>query len=167
MNRSQLSSRPAVFVREYADQTLVNKTLRDARGVVQDRIAEYYASGLGILGRLLGNLDEELTGFSFETWREHAWHSGIALVAAQGNPKRPHVEALVESQATLLAKSTLLPNTRFAWLIEVLRQIEQMKPWFEPEFERLESAPHDVEPRKFVESDMVVVAPRQLPLERA
>lgn len=123
----------------YADHTLVNKALRDATGVVQDRIAEYYASGLGILGTLLGNFDEELTGFSFENAREHAWRSGVALVAAQGNPQRDQIEALVESQAKLLARTILLPNTRLPWLIVALRQIEQMKPWFEPVFERFET----------------------------
>lgn len=115
----------------YDDHTSVNRALREATGVVQDRIAALYASGLGILDHLLGDLDEEFTSFSFEAAREHAWNMGVALVNARTDPERLLLEASVERQATVLGRMILAPTTPFPWLMDLLRAIEQIKPWWE------------------------------------
>jgi len=115
----------------YEDHTAVNNALREATETVQERIASLYASGLGVLDHLLGNLDEGFTSFSFEAAREHAWNMGVALVTAQSEQDKMRLTTAIDRQATLVARLILAPNTPFPWLIEALRTIEQIKPWWE------------------------------------
>lgn len=115
----------------YEDHCLVNDALREATATVQDQISDYYASGLGLLDHLLGNLDEQLAQFHFEVAREHAWSSAGALHAASTNEQRSLVAGLIEKQAKMLAQTILTPNTHLPWLIDVLKHIEQLKPWYD------------------------------------
>ncbi|WP_406697678.1 DUF5995 family protein [Singulisphaera sp. Ch08] len=116
---------------KYQDHRAVNDALHVATGVVQDRIAALYASGLGILDRLLGNLDEHFTGFSFEAARENAWSMGVALATGDSEASRAQLEESIERSSKLTARMILSPNTPVPWLIDALRAIEQMKPWWE------------------------------------
>lgn len=115
----------------YRDHIAVNDALRETTETVQDRIAAMYASGLGVLDRLLGNLDEEFTSFSFDAARGHAWNMGVALVNVQTEPERALLTASISRQAAVVARVILAPNAPFPWLIDVLREIERIEPWWD------------------------------------
>lgn len=114
----------------YDDHTAVNLALRDAIEPLQERIAALYASGLGVLDHLLGNLDETLTGFSLTVAREQAWHHGAQLADADGEAQRTRLVTTIDRHATLVARLILRPNLPFPWLTDALRTIEQLKPWW-------------------------------------
>lgn len=115
----------------YADHTAINDALQAAIDIVQERIATLYASGLGVLDHLVGNLDESFTSFSLHTAREHAWNMATALVNAQTDTERDFHSRAIGRQSVLIARLILAPNTPFPWLIEALRAVERLRPWWE------------------------------------
>jgi hypothetical protein len=114
-----------------ADHTLVNQVLKEATDIVLQRIASYYAAGLGLLAYLLGDIGETFLGFNSAIAGEHAWQAGVALNAAATPEELEAVAAMIDAQAKLLARSMLFPNSHSPWLIHALRHLEQMKPWYE------------------------------------
>jgi hypothetical protein len=115
----------------YEDHTAVNDALRETTGIVQDRIAAFYSSGLGALDHLLGDVDEDLASFKFEAARAHAWEMGAMLANARDEGNAALVSLVIDRQAALVGRLVLAPNTPFPWLIEALRAIEQIRPWWD------------------------------------
>lgn len=115
----------------YEDHTAVNTALRQTTDRVQERIAAMYASGLGVLDRLLGNLDEDFSSFGFQKGREHAWNMGVALVNARTEEEARLLDATIDSQAVLVGRLVLAPNTPFPWLIDAMAAVERIEPWWE------------------------------------
>ncbi len=113
----------------WEDHTAVNLALVEATGEVQDRIAAVYASGLGVLDKALDGLDETLTGFSFVAARDNAWHMGVALVDI-GDVQRNQLRETIDRHASVVGRLVLALNTPFPWLLEALRAVERMKPWW-------------------------------------
>lgn len=117
--------------RHYADHTLVNAALRGATDTLQTCIANMYAKGLGVLDRLLGRLDEEFTLFSVEVARENAWVSAVALVDARAEAERQRAAATLEARAGAMARLILSGGEKAPWLLEAMRHVEQLQPWWE------------------------------------
>ena len=113
----------------YADHTKVNDVLDATTNAMQNRIAQLYARGLGVLDRLLGPIDELTASFSVHAAREHAWHMGVALTDAHGTPARASLATHIDRQAKLLARTFLIPNVTQPWLIEALREVERALGW--------------------------------------
>ncbi|MGH4019482.1 MAG: DUF5995 family protein [Pseudonocardiaceae bacterium] len=143
----------------YEDHTAVNAALRVATEEVQDRIAAMYATGLGVLDQLLGNLDEEFSLFSFQAAREHAWNMGAARVNARTELEQRLLTKTIENQSVLVSGLILTPNTPFPWLIEALRAVEQIRPWWN----HLGATPQAVE----LAAAPVVVPKPNVPTERS
>jgi hypothetical protein len=115
----------------YRDHIAVNAILHALTDQIQDRIAAMYASGLGVLDSLLGNLDESFISFDMQVAREHAWNMGVALTNARSDAERQLLAGAIENQAAVVARLILTPNVPAPWLIEALRAVEQIKPWWE------------------------------------
>lgn len=115
----------------YRDHAAVTAILRALTDEVQARIAAMYASGLGALDSLLGRLDERVTSFDMQVAREHAWNMGVALTNARTDAERQLLAGAIENQAAVIARLILTPNVPVPWLIDALRAVEQIRPWWE------------------------------------
>ncbi len=113
----------------YADHTKVNDVLDATTNALQNRIAQLYARGLGVLDRLLGPIDELAASFSVHAARENAWHLAVGLVASHGTPAHAALAANIDRQAKLLSRTFLIPNVTQPWLIDALREVERALGW--------------------------------------
>jgi hypothetical protein len=113
----------------YADHNLVNDALDSVINPMQDRIAQLYSRGLGVLDHLLGPLDEELSSFDIRVAREHAWEMGMALIRAAGSPTLSSLQDGIDRQATILSKLILFANVKAPWIIGALRSAEEVLGW--------------------------------------
>ncbi|MBI3448906.1 MAG: hypothetical protein HY049_08340 [Acidobacteria bacterium] len=115
----------------HADHTAINEALEKTTRPVRDRIEKIYAPGLAIFDKLLGPLEEEITSFSFEAAREHAWAEGVALVDAGSDEARRSRERIIDNQAQMLGQVILAPTTANPLLVEVFRHIEKNTTWWD------------------------------------
>jgi hypothetical protein len=115
----------------YADHVRVNAALRQGTDALQACIADMYAKGLGVLDRLLGRLDEEVTLFSVEVARENAWVSAVALVDGRADAQRQRMLATLDARAGAMARLILSGGDKAPWFLEAMRHVEQLRPWWE------------------------------------
>lgn len=114
----------------YADHTLVNVVLCEATDRLQDQVCDLYAPILRLLDLAGGRLDEALASFSVAKARESAWLTAVALANARDDGERTALRGGLNDRAAVLARLILSPNPAQPWLIEALRQVERIKPWW-------------------------------------
>jgi hypothetical protein len=115
----------------HRDYTAVNDALTTAITPVRAQIEKLYAPGLGLFDPLLDPLENELTSFSFEKAREHAWAEGVALANAQNEQERDDRLESIDEQSGVLAQLILAPTAENPLLLTLLRQVEQANPWWQ------------------------------------
>jgi hypothetical protein len=115
----------------YADHTAVNQVLQAAIDQLQDQVCDIYAPILRVLDFAGGRLDETLAHFSVAKARESAWLSAVALANARDDRERDGLRAGLNDGAGVLARLILSPNPLHPWLIEALRHVERLKPWWQ------------------------------------
>jgi len=96
----------AVFktVRRRFDHDQINRVLHDVIPAVQDEIAAHYGRLIRPLGRLLGNLDQQLTTYGLKTWRDRVWRNARCLLAAETDRERALVVHFIEQDALTIAR---------------------------------------------------------------
>ena len=91
-------------VRRRFDHDQINRVLHDVIPAVQDEIAHHYGRLIRPLGRLLGDLDRNLTTYGLKTWRDRVWRNARFLLAAEGDRERELVVHFIEQDALALAR---------------------------------------------------------------
>nr|WP_245302457.1 DUF5995 family protein [Symbiobacterium terraclitae] len=96
----------AIFktVRRRFDHDQINRVLHDLIPAVQDEIAAHYGRLVRPLGRLLGDLDQQLTTYGLKTWRDRVWRNARCLLAAETDRERELVVRFIEEDALAIAR---------------------------------------------------------------
>jgi Family of unknown function (DUF5995) len=117
----------------HEDHDRVNQVLQQATKPVEDAISTLYAPGLGLLARALGPLGADVTNFSIDAAREHAWSMALALCSSSdATPIRQDaIRQTLDSTATVLAKLVLLPTSDLPFLVPLLKHLERDNSWLD------------------------------------
>lgn len=91
-------------VRRRFDHDQINRVLHDVIPAVQDEIAAHYGRLVRPLGRLLGDLDQQLTTYGLKTWRNQVWRNARFLLAAETDRERQLVVHFIEQDALAIAR---------------------------------------------------------------
>jgi len=96
----------AVFrtVRRRFDHDQINRVLHDVIPAVESEIADHYGRLIRPLGRLLGDLDRQLTTYGLKTWRDRVWRNARCLLAAETDREWALVVRFIQQDALDLAR---------------------------------------------------------------
>src|SRR4051812_34708629 len=106
------------------DHDAVNAALRTATDPVKEKMFTLYAPALGLLDRLVGPFDDEVTNWSFHKAREAAWDAGVSLVNARDPGEHVRTEEHIDNGAAVLARLLLGPSLVFPGLVGELAKVE-------------------------------------------
>ena len=117
----------------HADHDRVNLVLQQATQPVETAISQLYAPGLGLLARALGPLGSDVTNFSLDAAREHAWSMALALCSSDDTTpdRQAAIRQSLDSTAVVLAKIILTPTSDLPFLVPLLKHLEQADNWIE------------------------------------
>jgi hypothetical protein len=88
----------------FQDYVIVNRVICETLDAVQDGVVERYSPAMNWVDRGFGRLDEWTTERMIARWREDAWESALALLAAP-DADRDALCAEVEARAVRRAES--------------------------------------------------------------
>ncbi len=91
-------------VRRRFDHDQINRVLHDVIPGVQDEVARHYGRLIRPLGRLMGDLDRQLTTYGLKTWRDQVWRNARCLLAAADEEERQLVIRFIQQDALHLAR---------------------------------------------------------------
>lgn len=85
-------------LRRRTDHLAVNEVIRQTVDVVQERIVQPMAPGMGVVDTLLGPIDEWLVSRLIAGWRMAVWTDAVSLLEATA-ADRPAVRCRIERRA--------------------------------------------------------------------
>lgn len=91
----------------YRDHCHVNDIIKQTIDAVQDQIVEPLEPDLRVFDRLLGPLDEWMTGWMISEWREEVWKHAVRLMELDGGDEREAYARQVEESSITRAKAIL------------------------------------------------------------
>jgi hypothetical protein len=115
----------------HRDHNAVNDALKTTTIPVMDQIEKMYAPGLTLFNLLPEAFEQEITGFKLEKAREHAWREAVALANSHDELERRQTRQDIDDEAGVLAHLIVAPTATNPLLLDLLRHIEQLQPWWE------------------------------------
>jgi Family of unknown function (DUF5995) len=91
----------------YRDHCKVNKIITDTIDSVQDQIVDRYDVMMEVVDKILGPLDEWMTGWMIRDWREQVWAHATQLVEALDEAERQTLIEAVEKHSLQRAYAIL------------------------------------------------------------
>lgn len=113
---------------KYKDHTDINIILEKATDGLKHSVAKKYAPILKRLDKSLGTIDDEITAFSIQKAREHAWSMAIALASAQTEFEKQILKKSLDEQAGVIARLILaspVQHNKVKETVSVLKWIDQ------------------------------------------
>lgn len=94
---------PRLLLRRF-DHDQINRLLHELIPIVEGEVARHYGRLLGVLGWLMGRLDQLLGAYGLKLYRDAVWRKAEFLLAASRPEQRAVVKGFVEQDAAALAR---------------------------------------------------------------
>ncbi len=95
---------PSRMERRRFDHDQINRILHEIIPAVEDEAARHYGRMVAMLGRVMGTLNETLTGFGLKQFRDNTWRCARFLLAARSDEERRRVREWVEQDALFVGR---------------------------------------------------------------
>lgn len=109
----------------YADHTAVNAVLAGAMLALKTEVAGKWAPVLERLDHAAGTIDDDVTVFSIEKARDHAWAMAVAIDATRGTPGETLLRTALDEQAAVVARLILAPPAETPVVTRAWRWLER------------------------------------------
>jgi hypothetical protein len=112
------------MTRRRFDHDQINRVLHEIIPVIEQEVGSRYGKLLGVLGFLLGRLDESLATHGLKSFRARVWSQARFLLASQSDQERQVALHFIEQDALSVAREidAYLAPRSLRWLCPLMRR---------------------------------------------